>query len=169
MQGDCSRVESRVFADDGTFPNSFLPVLIYRRALEGEVTSSRIEAMFAANNWPAQWVASIYDYHHYHSTAHEVLGVCAGSARVALGGPNGEVVDLAVGDVVVIPAGVAHKLESASDDFAVVGAYPPGQDWDVLVGEERERVIANDNLAHVPLPKSDPVCGASGPLVEVWH
>lgn len=169
MDGDCSRVESKVFADDGAFPNSFMPVLIYRRALVGEVTPQRIEALFAANDWPPQWVGSIYDYHHYHSTAHEVLGVGSGSAQLTLGGPNGEIVDLVAGDVLVIPAGVAHKLESASPDFSVVGAYPPGQDWDILVGEERERMIASDNLAHVPLPTSDPVCGASGPLVEVWH
>ena len=169
MFGNVSRVESLVFADDGNFPNSVMPVLLYRRALDGPVAAEDFESLFARNSWPPRWTDSIFQYHHYHSTAHEVLGVASGHAQVALGGPNGQSVTLETGDVVVIPAGVAHKLESASDDFAAVGAYPPGQDWDILKGEERERTIALDNIAHVPLPRTDPVGGQDGPLVEVWH
>lgn len=169
MKGNVSRVESEVFADDGNFPNSDLPVLIYRDALGGQVTAEALEELFKSNDWPPRWVDTIFDYHHYHSTAHEVLGVSSGSARVHLGGPSGKAFELTRGDVVVIPAGVAHKLDSASDDFAVVGAYPQGQDWDILKGEERERTIALDNLAAVPLPACDPVGGPQGPLVTIWH
>src|ERR1700753_1128034 len=113
-----SKIETHVFADDGTVPNnSILPLLLERGALgtEGDL-AERCEAMFDANGWPGAWRNGIYGHHHYHSTAHEVLGIARGSARVRLGGENGATVELRTGDVVVIPAGVAHKRESASGD-----------------------------------------------------
>lgn len=73
------------------------------------------------------------------------------------------------GDAIVLPAGVGHKLLHASADFLVVGAYPPGQDWDLLRGEPGERVRAAENIARVPLPEGDPVQGADGPLTELWR
>lgn len=54
--------------------------------------------MFEKTGWPPQWVASIYDFHHYHSTAHEVLGCVSGSAKLMLGGPNGHEVMFKAGD-----------------------------------------------------------------------
>ena len=77
------------------------------------------------------WRNGIYAHHHYHSTAHEVLGIVAGSVRVRLGGESGKTVELRAGDVVVIPAGVAHKSEGASPDLLVVGAYPGGKSPDM--------------------------------------
>ena len=56
-----------------------------------------------------------------------VLGIAAGWVRVRLGGEGAQTVELRAGDVVVIPAGVAHKNEGASPDLLVVGAYPRGQ------------------------------------------
>ena len=86
-----------------------------------------------------------------------------------LGGPTGDTVQLKAGDVVVIPAGVAHKLESASQDFLVVGAYPPGQDFDTMSGADGEREMAMVNLEKVGLPSTDPVGGDEGPLLEKWR
>jgi uncharacterized protein YjlB len=60
-----------------------------------------------------------------------VLGVASGSVRVRLGGDSGKTVVLRAGDVVVVPAGVAHKSEGASPDLVVVGAYPQGQSPDM--------------------------------------
>jgi uncharacterized protein YjlB len=157
------------FEDDGVFPNSRLPLLLYRTAIAPEDTSPEaMEALFAAGGWPPAWRSSIFTYHHYHSTAHEVLGIASGSARLMLGGPQGREFEVAAGDVIVIPAGVAHRRLSSSPGFLVVGAYPPGQTWDLLRGEPGERPEADRNIGQVPLPRTDPVAGAGGPLVREW-
>ena len=74
------------------------------------------------------------------------------------------------GDVVVIPAGVAHQRVVASADFTVVGASPPGQEnFDTLRGNREDRPKADENIAEVPKPQSDPVEGSSGSLLELWR
>ena len=78
------------FDDDGVFPNSRLPLLLYRAAIAaGEASPESMEALFERNGWPPQWRASVFTYHHYHSTAHECLGVASGEARLMFGGPKG--------------------------------------------------------------------------------
>jgi len=154
------------FADDGTFPNSRLPLLIYRAAVVAP-SPEAMEALFGGNGWPPQWRSGIYPFHHYHSRSHEALGIARGMGWLMLGGPEGREFDVEAGDVIVIPAGVAHRRLSASEDFLVVGAYPPGQeDWDLLRGEAGDREKAEANLAEVALPKSDPV---GGTLVRLWQ
>ncbi len=163
-------VEQQAIADDGTFPNSKLALLLYHGAVvtTGPDPARIFEQLFAANNWLASWRNGIYPYHHYHSTSHEVLGIYSGSARVQLGGEQGVVCELRADDVVVVPAGVAHKKLSASDDFGVVGAYPEGRDWDMNYGKPGERPRTDRNIAQVPLPRTDPVYGPQGPLVQRW-
>ena len=163
-------IEALRFTDDGTVPNNRLPLVVYRGALgaEGE-RASRCERMFAANSWPDSWRNGIYGYHHYHSTAHEVLGIAEGSARVRLGGDNGQTIELRAGDVVVIPAGVAHKRESASADLLVIGSYPKGQSPDMCRAEATAHDEAAAEVARVPLPGADPVTGRADPLLEVWR
>lgn len=157
------------FADDGVFPNSRLPLLLYRSAIaSGKANAEAMERLFAGSDWPPQWRSGIYPFHHYHSTAHETLGVARGSARLMFGGPKGREVSVAAGDVVVIPAGVAHRRLEASGDFLVVGAYPPGMHWDLLKGEPGDRPPADRNIAAVPTPQSDPVEGRAGGLVTAW-
>lgn len=166
IAGRIDGLRSVAFDDDGTFPNSALPLLFYEAALSRDaVTPEALERMFAANRWAPAWRASVYTFHHYHSTAHETLGVARGSARLMLGGPKGELFDVRAGDVIIIPAGVAHRRLNSTDDFLVVGAYPLGQDWDLLRGEAGDRPGADRNIAAVPIPVSDPVGGA---LVELW-
>jgi uncharacterized protein YjlB len=126
------------------------------------------EALFGANQWGASWRNGVYGYHHYHSTAHEVLGVYGGAAQVQFGGERGLVLRVGPGDVVIIPAGVAHKNLGASQDFRVVGAYPRGQRWDMCYGKPGERPRADQNIARVPVPEADPVYGSDGPLIEHW-
>lgn len=160
MQGNLAAVSFAYFADDGRFPNSNLPVVIYRQALAAETVSAEaLEGLFEENGWPSQWRAGIYDYDHYHSTAHECLGIAQGSARLRLGGPKGRDVAVAAGDVLVLPAGTAHRRIGAEGDFLVVGAYPLGQDWDLLKGEESDRPEADKRIAAVPRPQTDPVGG----------
>lgn len=170
MIGNLAKVSFEYFADDGQFPNSTLPLMIYRVAVAADVASPEtMEALLDGNGWPSQWRAGIYDYHHYHSTAHECLGIATGKVTLLLGGPQGREFSVAAGDVVVIPAGVAHRCLSQSADLVVVGAYPPGQSWDVLKGGPGERPAADQRLVEVPLPQTDPVGGQGGPLLEKWR
>lgn len=169
MRGRLDGLRVERFFDDGTYPNSRLPLLFYEEALpRGDADPEAMEALFAANGWPPAWRAPVFTYHHYHSTAHETLGVARGSARLLLGGPEGREFDAEPGDVIVIPAGVAHRRLDSSSDFLVVGCYPPGQDWDLLRGESGDRPKADQNILRVPKPASDPVAGVAGPLITHW-
>lgn len=161
-----SEPECHSFADDGRIPNSTLPLLVLRAVLPAD--AGAIEQVFARNGWTGAWRDGVYPFHHFHSTAHEVLGVARGRARVRFGGPEGAALELGAGDAAVIPAGVGHCNEGASDDFLVVGAYPGGAAWDVRRGEPAERAEVLRNLAAVTLPETDPVHGAGGPLVRLW-
>ena len=170
MAGRLEGLRVERFFDDGTYPNSALPLLFYQAALpRGAADAEAMEALFAANGWPPAWRASVFPYHHYHSTAHETLGVARGSSRLLLGGPEGSEFDVEPGDVIVIPAGVAHRRLDSSSDFLVVGCYPPGQNWDLLRGEADDRPRADHNIARVPMPSTDPVGGAGGPLLAHWR
>jgi len=167
-------VDAEVFAhvlkDDGKIPNSNLPLLIYRAAVEvdNEDAASTFEKLFKKNKRHGTWRDGIYSYHHYHSTAHEVLGVYAGEAKVQFGGDDGIVDTVQAGDVVIIPAGVGHKNLGGSSDFGVVGAYPEGQDYDMCYGKPEERPRAVKNIERVAKPKTDPVFDKEGPLLTHW-
>jgi uncharacterized protein YjlB len=157
--------------DDGIYPNNErLPLLAYQAALRlpEHNPAAVFEALFGTHQWSGSWRNGVYGTHHYHSTAHEVLGVYGGAAQVQFGGEQGVVLSVSAGDVVVIPAGVAHKNLGASGDFRVVGAYPRGQRWDLCYGEPGERPGADQNIARVPLPEADPIYGTNGPLIEHW-
>ncbi len=157
------------FEDDGRFPNNAdLPVIVYKAFPPGQRDVATIEKLFKRNHWENAWRNGVYSYHHYHSTAHEVLAIYAGSISLQLGGQEGHVVALQKGDVVVIPAGVAHKNVACSTDFKCLGAYPKGQDYDMNYGLREERPAADENIAKVPLPAADPLCGNDGPLVSYW-
>jgi uncharacterized protein YjlB len=164
-------VETYRFADDGIVPNNAaLPLVVYRGALpESADRAGACESLFAQNGWGDGWRNGIYADHHYHSTAHEALGIARGNARVRLGGAGGPVVELNAGDVVVIPAGIAHKRESASGDLLVIGAYPRGQHPDMCRAEPGVRDRALANIAAVALPEADPVTGRADPLLLCWR
>ncbi|HZS82252.1 MAG TPA: cupin domain-containing protein [Stellaceae bacterium] len=164
-------VETYPLGADGPFPgNPNCPLLVYRAALAlaGDA-AAECERLFARHGWSGGWRDGVYPYHHFHSNAHEALGFVAGSARVRFGGPNGPVVEVAAGDVVVIPAGVAHKKESATPDLLVIGAYAEGRGPDLRRGRPEERESVLRNVEQVPLPEADPVLGAAGPLRRRWR
>jgi len=161
--------ETHTLLGDDRFPNNEdLPLLVYPPEMTGASSPEDFESMFEEHGWTGSWRNGVYPYHHYHSVAHEVLGCYAGSAVVRLGGEDGITVEFVTGAVVVIPAGVAHKRLSSSDDFAVVGAYPNGQRPDMCYGESEERPDADERIAEVEIPEQDPVLGRSGPLVSIW-
>lgn len=161
-----------LFKDDGIFPNSDVPLLLYRHpfGINDDGLADAMESQFALNGWTNSWRNGVYDYAHYHSTSHEALAVFQGSATLELGGPHsGSEVAVSAGDVIVIPAGVAHRQLKASDDFGVIGAYPDGRNWDVLRGLAGERPAADRRIAELPIPDTDPLFGFSGPLVTLWR
>jgi len=156
-----------VFADDGAIPNSKLPLLVYRQAVPADAAA--IERIFTANRWPAAWRAPVHPFQHFHSDAHEVLGVAEGESRVQFGGPNGQVLTVRAGDVVVVPAGVGHCRQSQSDGLVIVGAYPDNSTHhDLRRGNPAEHAEVVHNVGAVPLPLADPVNGADGPLPRIW-
>jgi uncharacterized protein YjlB len=163
------RVDTYTFDDDGAVPNSALPVILYQGALDAGAGARAHEELFAHHGWLGAWRNGIYPFHHFHSTAHEVLGIARGSATVVLGGPGGRRFELSAGDVVVLPAGTGHCNAGSSPDLVVVGAYPNGMRWDLRRGDPGEREEVLSNIARVPMPEQDPVAGRDGPLIERWR
>jgi uncharacterized protein YjlB len=144
--------------DERFFPNNArLPVIIYRQVFDPKsVSASAWEQLFKQNHFGKSWRDGIYTYHHYHSTAHEVLGCYAGRARVRLGGDNEHVrkdVELIAGDGILIPTGVAHKNMGQDTQFAVVGAYDiDGKNYDMNYGNDaEERRQAEENMRQVEI------------------
>ena len=126
-----------------------------------------IEDLFEENGWADSWRDGIYDYVHYHSRIHEVLGIARGTGTVRFGGNNGKTVQLKAGDVAILPAGTGHQCLDASTDFLVVGAYPPSGTYDECTKSE-EHARALKTIPKVGRPRKDPVYGSKGPLLSAW-
>lgn len=161
------------FADDGRIPNnSRLPLVLYRGGIDlagSPDPEAVVEKAFAANGWGHLWRNGIYPYVHYHSMIHEVMGVARGRATVRFGGDNGEEIEIAPGDVVVLPAGTGHQRLAQTPDLVVIGGYPPSGKYDLCRGSRPEHAKAIVTIPKVPRPASDPVFGRDGPLMSLWH
>ncbi len=147
------------------FPNSRLPVLLYRAALPADAAA--MEQSFAAAGWGNGWRNGIYRFHHFHSIAHEVLGIAAGRVTVRFGGPTGVEAGLSAGDVVVIPSGVAHFNAGDDGTLLVVGGYPGGARFDTLRGNAAEYGDAARRASAVPVPDRGPL-PSSDALRQIW-
>ncbi len=111
----------------------------------------------------------MYSTSHFHSSTHEVLCVYAGSAKLCFGGEdNPDRVELEVkkGDVIVVPAGVAHRLMEDKGDFNMVGSYPGGKSWDMCYGRVNEADKVG-NIKKLGWFEKDPIYGNEGPVLDV--
>jgi uncharacterized protein YjlB len=161
------------FTDDGLIPNNGkLPLIFYRgvvRTADVPDPAALFEVLFESNGWKSSWRDGIFDYVHYHSQIHEVLGIAHGHAMVRFGGSRGRVLKLKAGDVAILPAGTGHERLDKGDDLLVVGAYPAFGKYDLCRVSEEEHDRAVKTIPKVPIPKKDPVYGSGGPLIHLWH
>ena len=160
------------FEDDGETPNNpVLPLIRYRGAvkLDGHRDPAAVlEQIFSAQDWRRSWRNGVYDFLHFHSHTHEVLGIARGWVKVRFGGAKGKLLTLKAGDVAVLPAGTGHCRLSKSRNLLVVGAYPPGGRYDEPRPEQTDIARAREAIAKVPVPEADPVYGPEGPLISIW-
>jgi uncharacterized protein YjlB len=72
------------------------------------------------------------------------------------------------GDVAILPAGTGHQCLKASEDFLVVGAYPPSGTYDECTSlEDRKKALTA--IPRVARPRKDPVYGKDGPVMRAWR
>ncbi|THY27284.1 hypothetical protein D6C99_10659 [Aureobasidium pullulans] len=122
----------------GLTPNTSIqnkPLLVYKEAFKQGTSAAQIEEhlrgigevepawrytvmgdaglclrmVFANEDWKLQ----MYSTSHFHSTSHELLCISTGSARLCFGhedNPSNITPTVSAGDVIVVPAGVAHRL-----------------------------------------------------------
>jgi uncharacterized protein YjlB len=169
---DVPRVIAHLLAPDGAIPNHpRWPLLVYPGAvqLSGDDPAAIFEQLFDRNRWPAAWRNGVFPFHHYHTTAHEALGVYSGEVTVQFGGDGGIVVTARPGDVVVLPAGTGHKKLASRGSLGIVGAYPEGQHPDTCTPVTANGRRSAQAVACVPRPACDPVFGPSGPLLDHWR
>ncbi|MCJ8009303.1 cupin domain-containing protein [Lederbergia wuyishanensis] len=160
-------VKTFMFRDDGEIPNNpELPVIVYEQIFKDNPED--IESTFNRHEWTGSWSGGVYDYHHYHSNTHEVLGVKNGEATILVGGEKGERLQVKMGDVIVLPVGTGHKKIESSDDFQAVGAYPNGTNPNLRRRDIKSRTQDLAEIKNVPIPNTDPVFGDTGPLLDKW-
>lgn len=153
------------------FPNNEkLPVLHYKRVFEPlPLTPELIEHVLNENDWHHVWRDGIYSFHHYHSNTHEVLIIYSGHCIVELGGEQGKMIEVTIGDALLIPAGISHKNHQASSDFKCIGAYPFSIEYNMKYGKVDEYPQVIEEIKRTPLPQSDPIYGKEGPLFNYWQ
>ena len=146
------------------------PLLIYHSAFHSSASASNIEShLSAVKVVTPQWRYTMYSQSHFHSTAHEVLCVVSGKARLCFGGednPGRVEAVLEKGDVMVVPAGVAHRLLKDIDgDFNMVGSYPTGKGWDMCYGREGEEEKVK-GIGSLGWFERDAIYGDEGPCLH---
>ncbi len=161
------------FGDDGLTPNHpQWPLIHYRGAVKLDPAfdpAAIFEVLFDRHGWRDGWRDGIYEFLHYHSQTHEVLGIAAGSATVRFGGARGRNIRLHKGDVIVQPAGTGHQRIAASQDLLVVGAYPAKSVYDECRATRADHDRALGAIMRTRPPRQDPVYGAKGPLKMLWQ
>ncbi|KAL8837227.1 MAG: hypothetical protein Q9170_002600 [Blastenia crenularia] len=168
------RVSSHQIPALDRIPNTSIqkkPLLIYHSAFHSGTSASTIEAhLSTVGVVDPQWRYTMYPTSHFHSNTHEVLSIASGKAKLCFGGDdNPKRVEPTVeqGDVIVVPAGVSHRLlDDIDGGFTMVGSYPKGKSWDMCYGKEGEEEKVKD-IEHLGWFQRDPIYGHEGPTLNV--
>ena len=106
------RLETWSAPPGGRIPNhpSFA-VLVYRGGDAAAAGAAAARGLFAEHGWGGSWVDGVFDFHHFHSTSHEVLAVIAGAATLELGGPQGRAFRAAAAARPLALRGLLARLE----------------------------------------------------------
>jgi len=168
------KVSKHLIPRHNLIPNTSIqnkPLLIYHSCFPLTSGPSQIEShLRSIGVVTPQWRYTMYSTSHFHTTTHEVLVIASGAAKICLGGEeNPDRVEPTVrkGDVVVMPAGVSHRLlEEVESPFLMVGSYPPGKEWDMCYGKpgEESKIKGIEALGWFD---RDPIYGEKGPVVDV--
>ncbi|KAI5241433.1 hypothetical protein E4T43_05506 [Aureobasidium subglaciale] len=158
----------------GLTPNTSIqkkPLLLYRGAFRANTRASQIEEHLRGLGVvePA-WRYTMYSTSHFHTTSHEVLCISHGSASLCFGhedNPSCVKETVKQGDVVIVPAGVAHRLlNDLEGGFEMVGSYPKGKSWDMCYGKKGEEGKVK-GIGGLGWFGKDPLYGETGPAVDV--
>jgi uncharacterized protein YjlB len=159
-----------LFEPDNGMPNSRLPLAFWRGRLPaGQRSGEKATALYRRNGWRGTWVYTVFPYWHFHTRGHEALTCVSGGARIGFGGDSGVEVDVEIGDVCVIPAGVGHRRLSSSPDFQMAGAYPPGQEGNIVRPGDMDGATIAREIALLALPETDPITGNADGVAEAWR
>src|SRR5699024_3881969 len=169
-----SDLETIYLNEEKPYPNNPLPVLYFENvlaaSLEEEYNGDDVLQLFTNNGYTNGWKNRIIDQHHFHSSAHESLTYTEGKLCVKLGGENGEMLTIRKGDVLLLPAGSAHKKLEATANHEIVGAYPLNDsDYDFQYGDASDYEMIKKSIENVNLPDTDPVTGAPGNIQQFWE
>ncbi|KAI4262972.1 MAG: hypothetical protein L6R42_001859 [Xanthoria sp. 1 TBL-2021] len=168
------RVSSHQIPSLGRIPNTSIqgkPLLIYHSAFHVGTSATTIEShLTTVGVVDPQWRYTMYSTSHFHSNTHEVLSIASDKAKLCFGGEdNPKRVEpvMEQGDVIVVPAGVAHRLlEDIDGGFTMVGSYPKGRSWDMCYGKEEEDEKVK-GIEHLGWFDRDPIYGDAGPALNV--
>uniref|UniRef100_A0A7S1BIQ6 Cupin type-2 domain-containing protein n=1 Tax=Corethron hystrix TaxID=216773 RepID=A0A7S1BIQ6_9STRA len=147
---------------DGTFPNNpNHPLLIFRGTSNFTGKEDEGRRALQKAGWTAPWKWIVFPYHHYHSSAWEILMCVRGSGLLQLGGEAGPEISVEVGDIILIPPGFVHKQLSSFGGFSILGSYPSVKGKNVKIDEIRGPATQTqlENILRCESPKNEPVTG----------
>ncbi|KKK20983.1 cupin domain protein [Aspergillus rambellii] len=169
------QVTSRQIPQWNCIPNTSIqskPLMIYHQAFAASPEELKQHFRMVGEVTPG-WVYTMYSQTHFHSTTHEVLGVVSGSAYLCFGGegnPGRFETRVEKGDMIIIPAGVGHRLLHEPDldkgSFKMVGAYPQNKTWDMCYGQSGDEEKCR-NIESLGWFQADPLYGTDGPALRV--
>ena len=164
------QAELLFFRENKVAPNSHLPALFYKKAFEenNESLEDQMYSIFNNNKWNGTRKGRIRTGRYYHTASHEVIGITKQAIFIELGGFNGSRHILEKGDVLILPAGVSIRLiKGAGHDVRRGFSAEPTENMQYAKASYREK--AKEAIACIPIPKTDPIYGRSGGLVDIWN